>query len=80
MIDYAIPVIAYLFGSLSSAVIVSRLMGLPDPRDGGSKNPGATNVLRLGSKVGAGLTLLGDVVKGIIPVIIGIKLGVSILR
>ena len=77
MIDYAIPVIAYLFGSLSSAVIVSRIMGLPDPRDGGSKNPGATNVLRLGSKLGAALTLLGDVVKGIIPVIIGIKLGVS---
>ena len=77
MIDYVVPLIAYLFGSLSSAVIVSKIMGLPDPRSGGSNNPGATNVLRLGSKLGAALTLAGDVAKGIIPILIAIKLGVS---
>ncbi len=68
MIQYLMPVVAYLFGSVSSAVIVSRLMGLPDPRTEGSRNPGATNVLRLGSKSGAALTLAGDVAKGIVPV------------
>lgn len=68
MIDILMPVVAYLFGSISSAVIVSRLMGLPDPRTEGSRNPGATNVLRLGSKAGAALTLAGDVAKGVVPV------------
>lgn len=62
--------LAYLLGSLSSAVIVSRLMGLPDPREEGSKNPGATNVLRLGGKRAAVFTLVGDVVKGLVPVLI----------
>lgn len=61
---------AYLMGSLSSAVIVSRLMGLPDPREQGSKNPGATNVLRLGGKKAAVITLLGDMLKGLIPLLI----------
>ncbi len=55
---------AYLLGSLSFAVIVSRLMRLPDPRSFGSGNPGATNVLRTGRKSAAGLTLLGDAAKG----------------
>lgn len=59
---------AYLLGSLSFAVIVSRLMGLSDPRTYGSKNPGATNVLRSGSKKAAVLTLLLDAVKGWLPV------------
>lgn len=59
---------AYLVGSLSFAVIVSRLMGLNDPRTYGSKNPGATNVLRSGSKVAAVVTLLLDAVKGWLPV------------
>ncbi len=58
---------AYLIGSLSFAVIVSRLMGLSDPRSYGSKNPGATNVLRSGSKKAAVLTLLLDAVKGWLP-------------
>lgn len=62
--------LAYLVGSLSTAVIVCRLSGLPDPRTEGSKNPGATNVLRLGGKVPAALTLLGDAVKGLLPVVI----------
>lgn len=60
----AAAVIAYLIGSISFAVVVSRAMGLPDPRTFGSKNPGATNVLRTGKKVAAGLTLLGDAAKG----------------
>lgn len=58
---------AYLLGSLSSAVITSRLMGLPDPREEGSKNPGATNVLRLGGKKAAIITLVGDLLKGVVP-------------
>ena len=58
---------AYLIGSLSFAVIVSRLMGLNDPRSYGSKNPGATNVLRSGNKLAAVATLLLDAVKGWLP-------------
>lgn len=61
-------VAAYLVGSLSFAVIVSRVMGLSDPRTFGSKNPGATNVLRSGSKAAAVLTLLLDAAKGWLPV------------
>ena len=57
-------VIAYLIGSVSFAVVVSRLSGLADPRTYGSKNPGATNVLRSGNKVAAALTLAGDAAKG----------------
>ena len=59
---------AYLIGSLSFAVIVSRVMGLKDPRTYGSHNPGATNVLRSGSKAAAVLTLLLDAFKGFVPV------------
>ena len=61
---------AYLLGSLSFAVIVSRVMGLSDPRTFGSKNPGATNVLRSGSKVAAVVTLLLDAAKGWLPVVL----------
>ena len=60
--------VAYLLGSLSFAVIVSRLMRLPDPRSFGSGNPGATNVLRTGRKSAAALTLLGDALKGWVAV------------
>jgi acyl phosphate:glycerol-3-phosphate acyltransferase len=60
---------AYLVGSLSFAVIVSRAMGLKDPRTFGSKNPGATNVLRSGSKAAAIVTLLLDALKGLLPVL-----------
>jgi acyl phosphate:glycerol-3-phosphate acyltransferase len=60
--------IAYLIGSLSFAVIISRLMGLNDPRTYGSGNPGATNVLRSGNKAAALLTLLFDALKGFVPV------------
>ena len=60
--------VAYLFGSLSSAVVISRLFGLPDPRTAGSKNPGATNVYRLGGRIPALLVLIMDILKGTIPV------------
>lgn len=66
---YLVP-LAYLMGSLSTAVIVSKLSGLPDPREQGSKNPGATNVLRLGGKKAAALTLAGDALKGLIPLLL----------
>ncbi len=68
LIPVAVVLASYLLGSLSFAVIVSRLMGLNDPRSYGSKNPGATNVLRSGSKKAAILTLLLDAVKGWLPV------------
>lgn len=68
LIPVAVVLASYLMGSLSFAVIVSRLMGLNDPRSYGSKNPGATNVLRSGSKKAAILTLLLDAVKGWLPV------------
>ena len=68
LIPVAVVLASYLMGSLSFAVIVSRVMGLNDPRSYGSKNPGATNVLRSGSKKAAILTLLLDAVKGWLPV------------
>ena len=70
MLAYLLPVIAYLVGSLSTAVIVCSILGLPDPRSAGSNNPGATNVLRIGGKKAAALTLFGDILKGVIPVIV----------
>ena len=72
--NYVYPIaaalLAYLIGSLSFAVIVSRLMGLNDPRSYGSKNPGATNVLRSGNKAAAVATLLLDALKGWLPVVL----------
>ncbi len=59
---------AYLLGSVSSAVLICRLLGLPDPRAVGSHNPGATNVLRIGGKKTAAAVLLCDMLKGTIPV------------
>jgi glycerol-3-phosphate acyltransferase PlsY len=69
-IDYLLVPGGYLFGSVSTAIIVCKLMGLPDPRTEGSGNPGATNVARLGGKKAAALTLVGDMLKGLIPVVI----------
>lgn len=69
MLAWLIP-LGYLMGSLSSAIIVCRLLGLPDPREQGSGNPGATNVLRFGGKKVAIVVLLGDALKGLIPVLI----------
>ena len=77
MLDYLIPLGGYLLGSLSSAVIVARLMGLRDPREVGSKNPGATNVLRYGGKKAAIATLAGDLLKGVIAVLIARWLSAS---
>jgi len=72
---------AYLLGSLTFAVFVCRLLGLPDPRTYGSKNPGSSNVLRSGSKIAALMTLLLDALKGFIPVMLvrlyGAKLGLN---
>jgi len=68
-------VAAYLVGSLSFAVIFSRLMGLADPRSYGSKNPGATNVLRSGNKAAAILTLVFDALKGYVPVLLVLIFG-----
>jgi len=65
-----LTVVAYLIGSLSFAVIVSRVMGLDDPRTYGSQNPGATNVLRSGNKTAAIATLLCDALKGYFPVLL----------
>jgi glycerol-3-phosphate acyltransferase PlsY len=68
-------VAAYLIGSISFAVVMSRLFGLSDPRTYGSKNPGATNVLRSGSKKAAIATLVGDGAKGWLAVFLAVKLG-----
>ena len=69
--------IAYLVGSISSAIIVCKMMGLPDPRSQGSRNPGATNVLRIGGKKAAAITLLGDMLKGYLPVLAAKLLGLD---
>lgn len=69
---------AYLIGSIPFAVVVSKFMRLPDPRQFGSRNPGATNVLRSGSKTAALLTLLGDVFKGALAVLIAQAIGRSL--
>lgn len=66
---------AYLLGSISSAILVCKLMGLPDPRTTGSNNPGATNVLRIGGKKAAAFVLLGDAAKGFLPVLVARLLG-----
>lgn len=68
---------AYLIGSIASAILVGRALGLGDPRQSGSGNPGATNILRLGGKKAAALTLCGDLIKGVIPVLIARWLGVN---
>lgn len=69
MTEFLIVLSSYLLGSVSSAIIVCRLMGLPDPRTQGSNNPGATNVLRIGGKKAAAVTLLGDSLKGLLPML-----------
>jgi len=70
----AFVVCAYLLGSVSFAVLMSKAFGLPDPRTYGSNNPGATNVLRSGKKVAAALTLLGDAAKGWVAVFVAMRL------
>ncbi len=65
----------YLLGSVSTAIITCKLMGLKDPRTVGSNNPGATNVLREGGKKAAAITLFGDMLKGLLPVLLTVLLG-----
>ncbi|VAW69178.1 Acyl-phosphate:glycerol-3-phosphate O-acyltransferase PlsY (EC 2.3.1.n3) [hydrothermal vent metagenome] len=68
----AFALFSYLLGSVSTAIITCKLMGIADPRTVGSNNPGATNVLREGGKKAAIITLLGDMIKGLIPVLIAV--------
>ncbi len=77
MIDYLFVLAAYLMGSVSSAIVVSRALGLQDPRKVGSGNPGATNVLRYNGKKAAIITLVGDILKGVIPVLAARAYGVE---
>ena len=77
MIDILLVAGGYLLGSISTAIIVCKMMGLPDPRTEGSRNPGATNVARLGGKKAAALTLIGDMLKGLVPVLIAHALHAS---
>jgi acyl phosphate:glycerol-3-phosphate acyltransferase len=77
IIDILLVLGGYLFGSISTAILTCQLMGLPDPRSEGSGNPGATNVLRLGGKKAAFLTLSGDMLKGLVPVLIAQALHAS---
>lgn len=74
ILTIAFALFAYLTGSVSTAIITCKLMGLPDPRTVGSNNPGATNVLRVGGKKAAAITLFGDMLKGLIPVLIAVIL------
>jgi len=77
IIDSLFIIFAYLWGSVSTAIIVCRLLDLPDPRTQGSGNPGATNVLRLAGKKAATITLLGDFLKGLLPVLLAGFAGAS---
>ncbi|SMG66118.1 -phosphate:glycerol-3-phosphate O-acyltransferase PlsY [methanotrophic bacterial endosymbiont of Bathymodiolus sp.] len=77
MIEWLLVPVAYLLGSISSAIIVCRVMGLADPRAEGSRNPGATNVMRIGGKKAAAITLVGDMLKGLIPVLVAQILAVD---
>jgi glycerol-3-phosphate acyltransferase PlsY len=78
-VEYILIAAAYLLGSVSSAILCCRLMGLPDPRTQGSGNPGATNVLRVGGKKAAAFTLVGDMLKGVVPVAVGQLLGMEVV-
>lgn len=70
MMEWLLVPLAYLTGSVSSAIIVCKMMGLADPRENGSGNPGATNVMRIGGKKAAAITLFGDAMKGLLPVLL----------
>lgn len=79
MMEWLLVPLAYLTGSVSSAIIVCKLMGLADPRENGSGNPGATNVMRIGGKKAAAITLFGDAMKGLLPVLLAKALDVDSL-
>ncbi|HAQ88005.1 MAG TPA: glycerol-3-phosphate acyltransferase, partial [Pseudomonas sp.] len=75
---WQLALLAYLTGSLSFAILLSRLTGAPDPRASGSGNPGATNMLRLAGRGLAISTLFGDLLKGLLPVLLAAALGLTI--
>lgn len=75
--DILLIVTAYAVGSLSSAILICKVLGLPDPRSQGSGNPGATNMLRLGGRKAAAFTLLGDLLKGVLPILLARAFGTS---
>ncbi|GLK90949.1 glycerol-3-phosphate acyltransferase [Pseudomonas turukhanskensis] len=75
---WLLAILAYLLGSLSFAILLSRLVGGPDPRAAGSGNPGATNMLRVAGKKLAILTLFGDLLKGLLPVLLAHALGFNV--
>ena len=77
---YYFLIASYLLGSISSAIIICKIMGLPDPRTKGSKNPGATNVLRIGGKKIAAFVLLFDGLKGALPVMLAHYFGLSLFE
>ncbi len=77
LITVLMIVLGYLAGSISTAILVCRAMGLPDPRNEGSRNPGATNVLRFGGKKAAAITLVGDFLKGLLPVLLAHWIGLE---
>ena len=74
-LPFLLVVASYFIGSASAAIITCKLMGKEDPRSQGSKNPGATNVMRFAGKKAAAFTLIGDLLKGLVPVVIGHALG-----
>ena len=77
LINLVMLIIAYLLGSLCAAIFVCKLLKLPDPRSQGSRNPGATNVLRLGGKKAAAIVLTGDMLKGLLAVLIARLLSID---
>ena len=77
LLDVALIGGGYAVGSIATAILVARALGLGDPRQSGSGNPGATNILRIGGKKAALLTLLGDLTKGVIPIVIARLLGLE---
>lgn len=77
IINILVIIAGYLVGSISTAIIVCQLWGLPDPRTEGSRNPGATNVLRVGGKFPAAITLVGDLLKGLLPVLLAAAVGAN---
>jgi len=77
ILPLVLTIVAYLLGSISTAIVASKLFNFSDPRLSGSKNPGTTNVLRLGGKPAAAFTLIGDMLKGLIPVVVAKGFGLS---
>ena len=77
LLDVALIGGGYAVGSIATAILVARALGLGDPRQSGSGNPGATNILRIGGKKAALLTLLGDLIKGVIPIVAARLLGLE---